>query len=354
MNLVLTFDYELFGDGSGDVFQHMIHPTDEILKICATHNIKTTIFFEVVEYIKLKEEWEKGNKMGYKKNPIEAIENQVQEAALKGHDIQLHIHPQWVDAVFENGQWEVDFDNWRLGDFSIERNYTIEDLIRDSKNALEALVREVIPDYECIALRAGGYNIMPSAEVYQAMVKLGLKIDSSVYPGGYETGSLSRYDYSQVSLKKDYWWADSDDITKESMSEQRVMEIPIFALPQRRIHKILNFDKIKSLLSKRDKAMSSLAREKIEEKSFVEKMQFLFEKEAFTWDFCMFNKSMHRRFLKYIEKNLLKERNTFVLIGHPKSWRDDKSLISLLNFLQSSDYDYNFMTLREVYYGFCE
>lgn len=195
MNLSLTFDYELYGDGSGDVFQHIIEPTNRILNICDSNHIKTTIFFEVIEYLKLKEEWNNGNKMGYSKNPIEAIEKQLQEAAKKGHDIQLHVHPQWVKAKYEENQWKVDLSNWRLGDFKIEENYSIEDMLSNGKKTIENLIREVVSEYQCIALRAGGYNVMPSQKVYNAMQNLGLKIDSSVYPDGYERGELSRYDY---------------------------------------------------------------------------------------------------------------------------------------------------------------
>lgn len=112
MNLVITFDYELYGDGSGNVFDHMITPTNKILEICDKEKIKTTIFFEVLEYIKLKEQWTLGNSMGYQRNPIIAIEKQLQDAALNGHDIQLHIHPQWQQAIYESNTWKVDFDNW--------------------------------------------------------------------------------------------------------------------------------------------------------------------------------------------------------------------------------------------------
>jgi hypothetical protein len=116
MNLILTLDYELWGDGSGNVFHQIIEPTNRILNICDENKIKITIFFEAIEYLKLKDEWEKGNSMGYDKNPIKAIEAQLQNAALNGHDIQLHIHPQWVNAKYVNDKWEVDFSNWRLGD----------------------------------------------------------------------------------------------------------------------------------------------------------------------------------------------------------------------------------------------
>ena len=70
---LLTLDYELFGNGSGDVFKHIIDPTYKLLALADKYNVKFTFFFEVIEYWKLKEEWDKGNSMGYSKNPIEAM-----------------------------------------------------------------------------------------------------------------------------------------------------------------------------------------------------------------------------------------------------------------------------------------
>lgn len=352
MNLVLTFDYELFGDGSGDVFEHMVKPTQRILQICGDHDIKTTIFVEVIEYLKLKEEWESGNRMGYRENPVTAIETQLQEAALDGHDIQLHIHPQWVNADFKNSSWNVDLDNWRLGDFESATDYGIEELIADGKNALEALIQPVEPQYKCIAFRAGAFNIMPSSKVFSALKSLDIKLDSSVYPGGHEQGDLSRYDYRNVPLSEDFWWADANDIRKAAAEKSDLMEIPLFALPQRRIHKLLNIEKIKSLVSKKNNAVSSVARSKISNLTLLEKVQFLFQKEAFTWDFCLFSGKLHKTFFSEIESWFSDQRSTFVLIGHPKSYRSDRSLETLIKQAQTRHERYRFKTLKEVYEEF--
>lgn len=109
--LLFTLDYELYGNGSGDVFKHIIEPTDKILGIVEKYNAKLTIFFEVIEYWKLKEEWESGNRMGYDRNPIEAMERQLKRAFEYGHDIQLHLHPQWVDAFWTENGWKVNLEN---------------------------------------------------------------------------------------------------------------------------------------------------------------------------------------------------------------------------------------------------
>lgn len=349
MNLILTFDYELFGDGSGDVFTHIIEPTNTILGLCQKQGIKTTIFFEVLEYIKLKEEWESGNTMGYTKNPVKAIEQQIQQAAINGHDIQLHIHPQWHKAKYQNSKWHLDLSNWRLGDFKDENNCSVKDLISDCKTTLEELIKPVKPDYKCIALRAGGYNIMPSSEVYKAMQQVGLKIDSSVYPGGYENGSLSRYDYRNVPLNLDYWWADEKDIRDATNTKKDILEIPIFAIQVPRWKRILTVLKIKSLLFRQKTAMSAVAKEKMSNKSLWQKIQFMLKKEASTWDVCMFSKSLHKKIFEYVEKNLANQHNSFVLIGHPKSLQNKKLFEDFITTAKKRKTNYHFRTLTEYY-----
>ena len=351
--LVLTFDYELFGDGAGDLFTDVINPTNQLLILCERFNIRATLFFEAIEYIRLKEEWSSGNFMGYDNDPLRAMENQIQDAAKMGHDIQLHVHPQWVSAEYRDSRWEVDFHNWRLNDFHLEDGYGVKELLSDAKNELEQLIRPVLPDYRCIALRAGAYSIVPSSQVYTAMQDLGLKIDSSVYPGGYENGSLSKYDYRNVPIDLDYWWADETDIRKASVSRKDILEFPVFALPARRWKKMLTPLKILSILSGNKSSLSSVVQEKIKKTSPLQKIQYLCEKEAFTWDVCMFSKSLHKAFFNYIETRLATPRNTFVLIGHPKSLQNPKAFKSFIDLAKSRDQKYVFKTLSQKYNEIC-
>lgn len=340
MNLILTFDYELYGDGSGNVFEHVIKPTNQILNICEKFNVKTTIFFEVLEYIKLKEEWTSGNQMGYTQNPIDAIETQLITAAKNGHDIQLHLHPQWANAKYTEDGWFVDQSRWRLGDFKSTENHTIISLLKIGKEVIENLLKPVVKGYECCILRAGGYNVLPSKKVYKAMKKVGLKFDSSVYPGGYEYGKLSKYDYRKAPLNLDYWNVNADNFSQEGTDE--IIEIPVFALPVRRLRKI-NVNRIKSFLRNR-KSATNLIQSKSESISLTEKISFWLDKEALTWDFCLFDFGLHKNFFKYIERELNDSRSSFVLIGHPKGFTVAKSFTKMLLLASKK---YKFLTLKE-------
>ncbi|MDC0362101.1 hypothetical protein OAN12_03570 [Halioglobus sp.] len=334
VKFLLTLDYELYGDGSGDVFEHMIRPTDRLLALCEGHGARMTIFLEVIEYLRLKQEWGSGNTMGYLQNPAAAIEEQLRGAVSRGHDVQLHVHPQWVNAKWVDGKWQVDLANWRLGDFQVAQSYSKEDLLRDGKQAIENIIRPVKPDYRCTILRAGGYNVMPCGDVYEAMVRVGLTIDSSIYPGGYESGELSRFDYRHAPAEKGCWSADPQDFARPSRNQSRVTEVPVFALKRRRFRKI-GWQRLQAVFRNRSSAAAGI-KAKTKGKSRQLGLKFFFEKEAFTWDFCLFSIRLHRSFLREAQRQHRAGRIHFVLIGHPKSFTGERSFVRFLKMARQA------------------
>ena len=341
--LLLTLDYELYGNGSGDVFKHVIEPTESILEVCNNSNVKITIFFEVVEYWALKKEWEKGNTMGYSQNPVEAMENQIRTAYQQGHDVHLHIHPQWVNAVYESRKWNVDFSAWRLGGYQGKGNNNLYQLLKNGKETLESIINH--PSYKCTVLRAGAYNIQPCREVLNVMREVGLMIDSSVYPGGKETGTLSQYDYSEINNDKGYWYIDEDVLIDEGR-KTALIELPIVAFPIRRIFKFLTIERIKSILQNRQSAKESFE-DKISKGGKLAKIKFFFQYEWQTWDFCLFSNRLHRKYVKKCnELYQQKKRDYFVIIGHPKSLVTTKPLAFLLHHAKHNDYI--FQTIKQI------
>ena len=43
--VILSVDYEIFGNGSGDVVQHIIDPTNRMAGACQYHGVPLTVFF---------------------------------------------------------------------------------------------------------------------------------------------------------------------------------------------------------------------------------------------------------------------------------------------------------------------
>lgn len=340
-SLILTLDYELYGNGSGNVFSNIIEPTNALLEIAQKYGVHFTFFFEVIEYWKLKEEWEKGNTMGYVENPIKAIEEQLCRAYRMGHDIQLHLHPQWVDAYFGNQSWHVNNKEWKLGTYCRTGDFSLENLLRKGKRTIAEILSPVCNDYQCIALRAGGYNVQPSFDIVRAMKKTGICIDSSIYPGGKESGTLSVYDYTAIAQDKEYWRT-GDRLEIEGNSA--IIELPIVAFPISRIAKYASLDRIKSFLQNKKSAKETFDSKTGGEKSSLwKKLSFFLEKESQTWDFCLFSTYLHNKFLRQIEKQ---NRKISVLVGHPKSYMTSKGLIHLLNRTKVS---YTYSTVTDIY-----
>lgn len=347
--IFLTLDYELFGNGKGDVFKHIIEPTDKILSIAKRYNALLTIFFEVVEYWRLKQEWESGNTMGYDKNPTEAMEEQIREAIRQGHDVQLHIHPQWVDAHWTENGWEVDNDSHRLSHYEKEGELSLENLLRKGKETLESLITPIKPDYRCIALRAGGYNSQPSERIVTAMRNVGLMIDTSIYPGGHMTSNIEEYDYRKVPNDKGFWNV-GNKLEVESEQSSDVHELPIMSIFVKRWRKYASMERFKSMLSntRQTKALYDMKVTRSGEKkkkTLMDKVKFFFEKECQTWDFCLLPPATHKLFHKEMMRQT--NRNRFTLVGHPKSFMDGESLHFTLRMFNKNGY--RFSTIQNIF-----
>lgn len=328
-SLLLTLDYELYGDGSGDVFKHIVKPTNAILEVAERYGAKITAFFEVVEYWRLKQEWESGNHMGYDRNPAEAMERQVLDMISRGHDVQLHLHPQWVDAKWSDGKWIVDLNNWRLGTFT-SPTMSLKQLISEGKSTLEEMINPSLPSYECIALRAGGFNVQPSQEIVSIMRELGIKFDSSVIPGAKEDGKLSVYDYSGLPVDQGYWYV-ADKLESPSNEVSDVIELLHVTFPVVRFLKFMSWPRLKSIFQNRKSAQASFsAKTSGDGKSgrLLKKLSFFFKKEYQTWDYCLFPDWMHGYFMRKVLKQ--SQRELFVVIGHPKSLVSTQSLECLM------------------------
>jgi hypothetical protein len=346
--LSLTLDYELFGSGQGDVFKHMIEPTNRLLALCERMGVRLTIFFEVVEYWRLKEMYESGITMGYRENPATAIEKQIVEAFRQGHDVQLHVHPQWIDARFENGSWKLNMKYWRLPEVPLVADENIsmglDQLIGKGQNTMETLLKPVDPNYQCNIIRAGGYNADPSADLLKVLRKYNFVADSSVVYGAVMDTPLSRYDYSNVSESIPYWFSNGTSLLETNTESRSVLELPVFALSIRRITKY-DLVRVRTVLKNRP-----FARERFKSNSAGmskwETIQYFLDREAVTWDYCLFSSGKMRKFIQKAGQIATQsdfEFHPFVLVGHPKDFFYSDALHTLIRY--SRKYGGEFMTL---------
>ena len=228
--LLMTADYEVFGDGSGDVRSCVISPTDAILSVLERQGARLTIFFEVCEYWAFKEAEADGllAHLGY--SPSRLMEEQARKAVAAGHDVQLHLHPQWVGSSYQDGRWWMNFDWWRLPDVPNDpgRGDDVSSLcgiFRKGKETLETMLRPVDSSYRCVAFRAGAWCIQPETGILEAMSENNILIDSTVAPGLHADDGLNYYDFRGVGSGNALWNI-SDSVTDHDR-RGKLFEIPI-------------------------------------------------------------------------------------------------------------------------------
>lgn len=216
--LILTNDWELFGDGSGDLMDVQIKPTYDLLNVLEKYNAKMTfmtefaqqLFFRNYETIepklgKLADEWDK-----------------VLIAALKkGHDSQLHFHPQWINANYHNNEWSLDPESWSIGQLQPEQ---IAEWLSKGKHYIENLAKENGVNHTIMAFRAGAYQIEPSRNVLPVLKKLDIKIDTTV------TKHLqldNQFDFSKAPSVIFPWEVDLSNVAYQGKSG--IFELPIYS-----------------------------------------------------------------------------------------------------------------------------
>jgi len=109
-NVLFTFDYELFlGAKSGTVEQCLLEPTNLLIDLFDKYSIKSAVFFVDTTYlIRLEQERNEACK-----KDLEAIKQQIRTLIKKGHYVFPHIHPHWIDAVYDSS-----INEWTLNNYS--------------------------------------------------------------------------------------------------------------------------------------------------------------------------------------------------------------------------------------------
>ena len=110
---------------------------------------------------------------------LNMIINQLKDIIERGHRIELHIHPHWIDAKYNgDGTWNFsDFQHYSLNRFTEEE---IIDMFVEGTSLLTSIAHEVDLEYKIVAFRAGGWAVQPFSLLKKAFNKSGIKIDSSV------------------------------------------------------------------------------------------------------------------------------------------------------------------------------
>jgi hypothetical protein len=221
LRTLFTLDYEIHGNGDGNPIELMVEPTARLLRLFDEYGARLTIMADVAEILKFKEH---ALTTGHDTFGYQQIEQQLKQAVLGGHDVQLHIHSSYFNAQLDNGKWRQD---WSEYDFARLPAQRMDWMVRRGKDYLETLLAPVDPTYRCIAFRAANWSVSPSANVVASLLRNRILIDTSVFKHGRRNG-LVTFDYTRAHSALEPWLANPEDVCERDDSGQ-LWEFPIYA-----------------------------------------------------------------------------------------------------------------------------
>jgi hypothetical protein len=326
MNIFLTFDYEIFfGERSGSVEKCIIDPTKELIKIAQTLEVPMTFFIDCGHLLALKKY---SPIYPVLKKDLELITSQIKLLIGLGHACELHIHPHWEDAIYDGEKWIFDVRRYKLTDFSEDE---ILFIFKNYKNILEEITEKKIHIF-----RAGGWCLQPFSKIKKAFTELDIKIDSSVFAGGYLETKTHFYDFRKAPLKDN--WRFTEDLCYEE-EKGKFMEVPISSYKYSLFFfwKLYGFGRIF-----RERHKSTGNGSPVPSKGT--KLKYLTSSQNLPISCDGYFASVLDNALRSLE---IQGRNKLVIIGHPKA-STSYSLVKLEKFISKNKKGNDFLTLSSL------
>lgn len=325
--LVLTVDHEVFGDGSGDVRRHVCEPAWRMAAACERFGMRLTLFFEVEEYLALLREGEAVRKAwGY--HAAAELREQAIELARHGHDLQLHLHPEWFGAVFEDGCWRVRPEQATVGGL-FDRQEDLDAYIRSRIHVIEGFRQAAGVDPAVRAFRAGGFRAQPGLMLLEALRSSGVMIESSVVKGMVTSGVAGALDFSAAPVERRHWRVKSDVVTEDP--EGPVVEVPVYSRMGRRVQQ-LTVRRLAAKFSSHvpESRQRAMIRELAIGGSPGGLLRFLCRRFPIKLDYHNMSAERILHWIHAAEPAPVGDLDVMVLIGHTKEHRSDGSFVKLL------------------------
>lgn len=217
-NILIEDDWEVMGNGLGNVAQLQYLPSMFFMKLARRLGINLTFMVDVVQQLVYNQHTHLDYNLKLQKN---LWDDTVLLMKSYGFDVQLHLHPQWKNAKREKDFFYLG-NNWNFGKYSPADQETI---IRDSVNYLEELIKPVDPDYKVVAYKGGSWGLQPSGDLLRNMEKYGIRIVTGVRKGMYLPGN--GVDYRNLEEPVMPYYPDYNDLCKISTEKKEIFIIPL-------------------------------------------------------------------------------------------------------------------------------
>jgi hypothetical protein len=350
--LALTDDWELRGDGSGDIEEIQFAPMRRLLEIYEKFGARTTFLPDVMQQVTFRNLESAHPEL---KLAADAWDEHALEAYRQGHDIQLHLHSQWSNANYESGCWRLRGE-WSLLKYDHEQTMR---MLAESKTYLERLLQPVQRDYRCVAFRASALALAPSGRLLSTLVDLGIQIDVSMAAGFFLSNETLQLDYRECDETFLPYYPKMDDARRVSSQREPIVCVPLnhFYGSRRSVTK-QNLALVRERLKSRRPAASapSPVRPQLDSDNsglarvYQKLIEPAIKRKYFVSDMSRLNYPLMRELFASIRQRASTSglsKVPVVLTNHPKDVRDWDGLERFIGELSAAD-EVEFITLTEL------
>jgi hypothetical protein len=263
------------------------------------------------------------------------MREQARDLVRRGHDIQLHLHPQWVEARYERGRWLLRMDKLTV-DALFEGQAEVDRYIAERTSALRRIVGDCRASRIC-AYRAGGFAAQPGVRLLRALARNGYLFESSVVPGLHLKRRFYSLDYRDAPAGRRAWRI-SRDVAEEDPTGP-LLELPIHAVARRRVHQ-LTWSRLRAKFSQHvpmDRQMEMVHELDLRWNPLT-LARFLVQPVPLKLDFHNVSPLKLLRWIRSAPHDQARdELNAVVLIGHSKEHVHDTAFEQLVAALSRED-----------------
>lgn len=216
--ILIEDDWEVMGNGLGNVAQLQYLPSMFFMKLARRLGIKLTFMVDVVQQLEFKKYIHTDYNLKLQKN---LWDDSVLLMKSYGFDVQLHLHPQWLNATLKDDFFFLN-SNWNFGRYS---DADQDQLIGESVNYLHELIRPIDPEYKVVAYKGGSWGLQPSGTLLKNMEKHGIRLVTGVRRGMYLPGN--GVDYRTLEEPTMPYYPVYDDLCKVSSEKKGIFIIPL-------------------------------------------------------------------------------------------------------------------------------
>lgn len=325
IKLILTIDYEIYGNGKGSLRELVYEPMERLRAIFQKWDAHLVVFVEAAELEVIERH--------QTDDASEDVRRQIAGLYRQGHEVGLHLHPQWYNARHDDGKWVLDYGEYNLCTLHRERiAQIIEQSIKYLRNVLDK------SDFTPLSFRAGNWLLQPTKTVTSVLLENGIKIDSSVFKGGLQRQRGMDY---RPACKNGFYWRFQEDVNVQDPDGQMI-EVPTYS------EMVPSWKMVNSKRMQRQKrGLSSAENSRLDFKRFFDLMRLRY---PFKLDYCRMTKNE----LTCMMDNVLRADKTapavfrpIVAIGHSKDLDDFDTVEFFISYLKENGVSLS--TFEDIY-----